>query len=161
MTADFSQFTHELVERYFRTSLFYGMYPSMFTNLTHTVMYFDDPNLYERDRDLFIFYIPLIRTLGEAGWEPITYAVSSELNVYVERYGTGEFLYITTRNETEEAITYELSIDAEPLGLPLETNIIFENLLSGDTFTATPDGANLTFTDTLEPDEVRMFHPSY
>ena len=66
-----------------------GLYPSMFSANSFSGRYWETPVLYERDRPLFKRYIPLIRRLNTAGWQPITYATSSDASVYVERYGSG------------------------------------------------------------------------
>ena len=159
MNTDFNQFTHEMVESYFRTTLFYGVYPSMFSHNASEDRYWDDPALYDRDRDLFVFYVPLIRTLGEAGWEPVTGATSSDAEVYVERYGGGETLHVTTRNVAGEERTYVLTLSAAEVGLTPGTDVTFEDLLTGTTVTAAAGGDTLTLTDTLAPQGVRMFHP--
>ena len=159
MNTDFNLFTHEMVESYFRTTLFYGVYPSMFSHNASEDRYWDDPTLYERDRDLFVFYVPLIRTLGEAGWEPVTWVTSSDGEVYVERYGSGESLYVTTRSTAEEERTYVLTLTAGELGLTPGADVTFEDMLTGTTVVAAAAGATLTLSDTLAPQDVRMLHP--
>jgi hypothetical protein len=159
MNTDFGQFTHDLVERYFRTCLFYGVYPSMFSHNASEDRYWDDPALVDRDRDLFIFYVPLIRALGEAGWEPMTWALSSDPDVYVERYGSGAGLYVTTRNVSEGEKTYVLDLTAAELGLSAAADMDFEDMLTGQILTATSDGETLTLSDTLAAGDVRMLHP--
>jgi hypothetical protein len=157
MNTDFSQFTHEMVERYFQVALFYGIYPSMFSHNASEDRYWDDPALVERDRDLFIQYIPLIRSLGQAGWEPVTHATSSDAEVYVERFGDGPSFFLTVRNTAAEQRTANLVIEAEPLSLSGTTDLDFVDSLTGATVAATADGTHLTLADTLLPEQVRMW----
>ncbi len=119
MNTWFESFGYELVERYFQTALFYGVYPSMFSHNASEDRYWDDPALYERDRPLFKRYIPLIRTINTVGWRPLTYARTTDERVYVERFGAWPELYFTVRNTSEdEVIQLELVLDSERLGLP-------------------------------------------
>lgn len=155
---DFKGFTHDFVEKYFQISLFYGLYPGIVANNGLSVIYFKKPELYERDRDLFKKYIPLIRALGKAGWEPVTYIRSSEAGVYVERYGQGKSLYITARNVNELPLDYELQIEAEKLGLFSVRDAMFKDLISGITFKATVNGSHIKIQDTLESGGVRIFY---
>ncbi|HIE48407.1 TPA: hypothetical protein EYP84_05915, partial [Candidatus Bipolaricaulota bacterium] len=85
MNTNYAQLTHEFVERYMKRCLFYAIFPSMFDEAADSV----DPywasarKWYNRDRDLFKRYIPLIQALAKAGWEPITHAWTSDEKVYV------------------------------------------------------------------------------
>jgi len=157
MNTDFSVFDHAMVERYFQTELFYGVYPSMFSHNASEDCYWEDPALVERDRDLFVKYVPLIRGIGTAGWEPITFARSSDPDVYVERWGSGDTLQFTVRNVATEARSYELTIEAAAVGLPAGAPAAFDEPISGTSFMAASSGANLVLGDTLPPDGVRLF----
>jgi hypothetical protein len=157
MNTDFSAFTHDLVESYFKTSLFYGVYPGMFSYNASENAYWDDAALVERDRDLFKRYIPLIKILGSAGWQPVTFARSSDPAIYVERYGHATALCLTTRNDSTQAVSYTLSLDAGSLGLSTTAPVSFTDRISGTSFPATINGTTLTLTDTLQAGDVRMF----
>jgi hypothetical protein len=87
MNTVFEEFPPELVERYMKRSLAYGMFPGFFSHNASEGHYFKRPELYERDRPLFRKYIPLCRRVAEAGWQPITLADSDDPQVYVERFG--------------------------------------------------------------------------
>ena len=76
MNTDFEQFSHELVEKYMKRSLAYGMFPGFFSHNASQGHYFTRPELYDRDRPLFKKYVPLCKRVAEAGWEPITRARS-------------------------------------------------------------------------------------
>jgi hypothetical protein len=86
--------------------LAYGMFPGFFSHNASEGHYFSQPRLYNRDRDLFKKYVPLCKTVAEAGWQPITRAQSNDPKVYVERFGEK---YLTVFNDsgrqTEVAIT--------------------------------------------------------
>ena len=85
--SDFAKFDRSMIERFMQRVAFYAFYPSFFSADAASNPYWADKALYERDRDLFRRYVPLIRELGEAGWEPVTLARSSNRRVFVERYG--------------------------------------------------------------------------
>jgi hypothetical protein len=64
------------------------MFPGYFSADASTGHYFTRPELYNRDRPLFKKYIPLCKRVAEAGWEPVTGALSDNASVIVERFGT-------------------------------------------------------------------------
>ena len=70
--------------------------------------YWENPDLYDRDRDLFKKYVPLVCEVAEAGWEPVTFARSSNRNVFVERFGRR---YLTLCNDTAEAQKTRVTIE--------------------------------------------------
>lgn len=119
MNTDFDKLTHELVERYFRICLFYGFYPSMFSHNAADDPYWRDPTLYNRDRDLFKRYVPLIRRLNMAGWQPVTYAYASDGNVRIERFGTWPNLHFTLRNASESVRDVNITVHADDVEMPV------------------------------------------
>jgi hypothetical protein len=133
MNTNFDNLTHGLVERYFQVALFYGFYPSMFSHNAADNPYWDNPSLYNRDRDLFKRYIPLIRRLNVAGWQPIPYARTDNPAIYVERFGGRPNLYFTLRNTSNESVPVTVTLMADALGiaqppltatlLPVETQV--------------------------------------
>ena len=106
MNTDFTAFSHELVEKYMKRCLAYGMFPGFFSQNASEGHYFSQPRLYNRDRDLFKKYVPLCKTVAEAGWQPVTCARSDNPKVYLERFGEK---YLTVFNDsgrqTEAVIT--------------------------------------------------------
>jgi hypothetical protein len=108
MNTRFEEFSHELVEKYMKRCLAYGMFPGFFSHNASQGHYFTRPELYERDRDLFKKYVPLCRMVAEAGFEPITNARSSDRQVYVERFGTR---YLTVFNDSSQSRTVTITID--------------------------------------------------
>jgi hypothetical protein len=89
MNTDFDTFNHDMVEKYMKRCLFYGIFPSMFSHNAADSPYWENPAWYNRDRDLFRRYIPLIRNVALRGWQPVTDAISSRPDVWVERFGGG------------------------------------------------------------------------
>ena len=101
MNTDFNKFTYELVEKYMKRSLAYGMFPGFFSpEASQRSHYFKRPDFYNRDRPLFKKYVPLCKLVAEAGWEPIPWARSSDEHVYVERFGKR---YLTVYNDSPMA----------------------------------------------------------
>ena len=97
MNTDFAKFSHEMVEKYMKRALAYGMFPGFFSANASEGHYFTQPKLYNRDRDLFKKYVPLCKRVAEAGWRPVTRATSGDAKVYVERFGGG---YLTVFNDS-------------------------------------------------------------
>jgi hypothetical protein len=113
MNTDFEKFPHELVEKYMKRSLAYGMFPGFFSHNASEGHYFTRPELYERDRPLFKKYVPLCKLVAEAGWEPVTQARSSDERVHVERFGNKEKRYFTVFNDSPERRTVTITLDGE------------------------------------------------
>ena len=114
MNTDFDRFGNDLVEKYMKRSLAYGMFPGFFSPNASGGHYFTRPELYNRDRPLFKKYVPLCRRLSEAGWEPITRARCDTPSVYVERFGDQ---YLTVFNDSLREVTAEIVFD-EKLNIP-------------------------------------------
>ena len=110
MNSRFEEFSHELVEKYMKRSIAYGMFPGFFSHNASQGHYFSRPELYERDRILFRKYIPLCKLVAEAGWEPITLAHSSDRQVYVERFGDRLF---TVFNDSPERRTVSIELELD------------------------------------------------
>jgi len=87
MNTDFSTFPYEASEKFMKRALAYGMFPGYFSADASSGHYFTRPELYNRDRPLFKKYVPLCKQVAEAGWEPLTGAVSDNKAVIVERFG--------------------------------------------------------------------------
>jgi len=108
MNTRFEEFSHQLVERYMKRALAYGMFPGFFSHNASQGHYFTRPELYDRDRPLFKRYVPLCKRVAEAGWEPITLARSSDPKVRVERFGDR---ILTVFNDSPEPRTPTLTLD--------------------------------------------------
>jgi len=110
MNTDFERFSHELVERYMKRCLAYGMFPGFFSHNASEGHYFTRPQLYERDRDLFRKYVPLCKAVAEAGWEPITGARSNRKTVYIERFGR-QYLTVFNDGSQQQEVTLTTEMD--------------------------------------------------
>ncbi|MBN2474220.1 MAG: hypothetical protein JXB62_06415 [Pirellulales bacterium] len=117
MNTRFEDFSHELVERYMKRALAYGMFPGFFSHNASQGHYFTRPELYDRDRPLFQKYVPLCKRVAEAGWQPITRARSSDEHVYVERFGRA---YLTLLNDSLQRRTTTIRVEAETPALSRE-----------------------------------------
>jgi len=100
MNTHYDDFGPELVDRYMQRCLFYGMFPGFFSENASTNPYFGNSKWYNRDRSLFKKYLPVIKQVAEAGWEPITLATSSDPDVWIERFGVAPAtgLFFTVMN---------------------------------------------------------------
>jgi hypothetical protein len=119
MNTDFNAFTSDRVEKYFQRSLFYGIFPSMFSHNAADNPYWQNPTWYNRDRPLFKKYVPLIKQVAEAGWQPVTDARCDNPSLYVERFGpdAGGTLYFTVMNQSPQPQTGVVTLDAAALKL--------------------------------------------
>ena len=150
MNSDYDKFTTSYVEKYFQRSLFYGVFPSMFSANAADHPYWEMPRWYNRDRNLFKKYIPVIKRLSAAGWEVIPHARASASDVYVERYGSRLF---TLLNDGKQARDVTLTIDLRALNLT-NAAIHATNLLSNTELAAKRSGSELVITAHLNPAEV-------
>ncbi len=152
MNTDYNAFTPELVERYFQRSLFYGMFPSMFSHNAAENPYWQNPKGYNRDRPLFQKYQPLIKRVAEAGWQPVTHAHCDNPQIWVERFGPdGQGrIYFTLFNDSSTAQKGFVWPDNKVLHL--ESNITATELVSGIEVVAKPRGWEME----LRPQEARV-----
>jgi hypothetical protein len=114
MNTDYDRFGTNEVERYFQRSLFYGMFPSMFSHNAADNPYWRNPAWYNRDRPLFKKYIPLIRRVAEAGWQPVTGARSDNPRLWLERFGPDAqgAVYLTVLNTDTTAQSGVLRVES-------------------------------------------------
>jgi hypothetical protein len=156
MNTRFDPFTSDLVEKYFQRSLFYGIYPSMFSHNASSDPYWKNPKWYNRDRYLFRKYIPLVRRVAEAGWEPVTHAVTDTPHVWLERFGPDEegAVYLTVLNDSPETLAAAIRVETEALGIDRAESV--KDLVTGETIEGQPSGARLELTAPLEPEQVRV-----
>lgn len=123
----YGDMTQEEQARYVKRCLFYGFYPSN-QAAPSGGWYWAFPPVVERHRDIFAEYVPLIKQVAEAGWEPLTLASSDNKDVWIERFGSGERVYLTVFNPTETHKTAVVTLD-ERLGATRKTRVL--NLATG------------------------------
>jgi len=141
------------VERYFQRALFYGMYPSMFSPVASSEdAYWLAPRWYNRDRALHRKYQPIVRRVGEAGWQPITLARTEAPGILLERFGpnaAGE-TFITVFNDGTQEQAARVRVDARQIGVEPRAA---EELVSGGAIALTPaDGGVVEFEVSLQPE---------
>lgn len=125
----------EVMEKYFQRSLFYGMLPSMFSHNAAEKIYWSSPDLYNRDRYLFKRYMPLIKRVAEAGWEPITHGMTENPAVYVERFGPDKKgdIFFTLLNDSFDEQHASLTIAADELNIAADENVrSVEDMVAGE-----------------------------
>jgi hypothetical protein len=108
------------IERYFQHSLFYGIFPSMFhAPEAGSPWYWGTPAYYDRDRPLFRKYVPLIRRLDKAGWEPVPWATVEPKTVRLERFGRAAAgnLAFTLHNTSGSDANVRITLQLAGLGI--------------------------------------------
>ncbi len=156
MNTNYDKFTPDLVEKYFQRSLFYGFFPSMFSHNASENPYWRTPHWYNRDRHLFKRYIPIIKMVAEAGWEPVTHAISDNPEVYIERFGPDSEgnIYFTLLNDSSEARQAKITIMAKQLGIADMNKI--QVLLSEENLNVISNEGQIEIAISMEPEQVRL-----
>ncbi len=155
--ADYNASSSEVIEDYMKQCLFYAIFP------------FNNGN-WTRDQSLYTSYLPVVKRLSMAGWEPITYAYPSvQTNsspFRIERYGSfgnaygiktqkNEF-YLTTRNmDREKPFTTKVVVDGAALGLPAD--ILVYDLMTGQYLETRWDDNLMSFNVSLGPRDTKAF----
>lgn len=137
----YDTFTPEMIERYFKRSIFYACFPGFFSHNAADAPYWQNPVLYNRDRPLFLKYIPLCKQISAAGWEPITHARTHDESVWIERYGYADQgnLHFTVFNAATAERQVTVTLDLEALGLA-EAPATVRELVRGEDLQMTPAG---------------------
>jgi hypothetical protein len=150
--------THSEMERYRNDQMFYGMFPSRGWYNEDGDRYWRDSTMYERDRDLFKKYIPIIKNISAAGWEPIPYATCDNPNIRFERYGSiAEGLYHTVSNSGSEAGSGALTIDLSKLGFD-GTHVGVRELVTDTAYMKGVHDGKLSLAITsLNPHDTRVY----
>ncbi|MGC8832606.1 MAG: hypothetical protein ACP5R4_01015 [Armatimonadota bacterium] len=157
MNTNYDRMTPSYVEDYFRRCLFYGVFPSMFSHNAAENPYWQNPKWYNRDRPLFKRYIPIIKRIAEAGWEPITGFKANDGRVLLERFGPGEdkHLYLTAMNTSSERVKTTVSASKQEIGGVEITSV--ENLLDTGYIKLLSSGEHVMAELTLEAGEIAAF----
>ena len=154
MNTDYDNFPPQFVEKYFLRSLFWGMFPSMFSPTASSYKaYWRTPAYYNRDRHLFKKYQPTIKRVAEAGWDPITHARADAEGLLVERFGPADdgSVYFTVFNDSAQELSATITVDAQALRLP--ATLSARELLTGrDLPLRQKAPGKVAFTVTLKPE---------
>jgi len=150
MNTNYETFTPDFVEKYFQRSLFYGIWPGMFSHNAADKPYWQNPSWYNRDRPLFKKYIPLVRSVATAGWQPVTEATCNNGGIFIERFGpdAGGAVYFTFLNDTAQPQEGMATINAA--ALRLDGTLAAQEMISGQAVTLS--GAR--FPVVLQPQQV-------
>ncbi len=136
--------------RYFEEALFYGFHPSFFSENASDDPYWNSPFHYNIGRPFFKKYVPVIREVASAGWQPVTLARVSPATLGLERFGNGEGpIYFTLRNFSNAGPTeFQVTLDLNTLGW---SRADLTRLIENQPVTASLDGATLTWRGHIEP----------
>jgi hypothetical protein len=104
-------------EIYFEKMLAYGFFPSFFSVDASDDPYWQDLKKIENGRPFFIKYIPVIKMIASAGWEPVTFAYVNSEAIRIERFGHEGKLFFTVRNNGNQDISCIMSLDLKGLGI--------------------------------------------
>jgi hypothetical protein len=141
------------VEEYFSHCTAYAFYPGFFDAPAKVggkwkeVFYWGTKEFYNRDRPLFMKYIPVIREISKAGWEPIPYARCRQKSIRIERYGRIEPskpTYLTLYNAGLRARTIRVVLGSELLRAAGRSKPRIVDLLSPKTHIAIGSAGILT-----------------
>jgi hypothetical protein len=103
------------IKEFVNKCLAYGIYASTTTDYANTITYEDKPE-YRRDKPVLDWYVPLVRTLAAAGWEPVRHATIAGEQVFGERFGAGDTVYFTLYNDSDAPQAGTLKVDLAALG---------------------------------------------
>lgn len=130
---------------YMHACLPYAAEPSLFMIFSNTdpsfyYNFWERPDWYNRYRPIFVEYLPLVKRLALAGWEPVTHARATDPNIVVERFGTRD-LHLVAYNPAREGEPATFDLDIEPGQLSNTINAV--NLVEGTAIPASrrPDGS--------------------
>jgi hypothetical protein len=126
------------------------MFPGMFSHNAADDPYWQNPKWYNRDRPLFKKYLPIIKRVAQAGWQPVTAAECAGAHLLLERFGPDPSgsTYITVFNDTTQSQSGLLRADASTGTLPSLSKGV--ELLSGERI-------SLPCQARLAPQEVKVF----
>ena len=158
LNTDFSKVSSAGMEAYIRLCAFYGIYPSAFSADSSTGNYFEQPGLYERDRALFKKYVPIIRALSLAGWQPVTDATTDTTNVGIEAYGSDSSSarrYFTLRNFQSSSVIVNVAFNFSKWAGSNSQAFWLTNLFDGGILIV--DSGSNSVRLTLQPYECRAY----
>jgi hypothetical protein len=157
---DFTKVSQAEMESYIRLCAVYAIYPSAFSADAASNNYFEQPALYERDRALFKKYVPIIRALSLAGWQPVTDATADNASVEIEAYGTNAITgshYLTVRNFSSQLVTANVTFDTNKWAFPNAQWLRLTNLFDGGSFTINLGAGSNSLVLTLQSKQCTVY----
>ena len=104
-------------EIYFEKMMAYGFFPSFFSVDASGDPYWQDKQKIENGRPFFKKYIPIIKQIAEAGWEPVTAASADSQSVRIERFGHTNNIFFTARNNGNQDVSCIVVLNLPELGI--------------------------------------------
>lgn len=160
LNTDFTKVSSAEMEAYMRLCAVYAIYPSAFSADASSNNYFEQPALYERDRALFKKYIPIVRSLSVAGWQPVTDATVDNTNLGIEAYGTNNPAgprYLTVRNFSGQSLSATVAFDSGKWANSGAQWLRLTNLFDGGSVTIDLAAGSNSVALTLQPWECRAY----
>src|SRR6185503_19931682 len=98
-------------------------------------------------RELSRKYVPAMKTLGSAGWQPVPYAVADKAGVDIERYGSGDTLHLAVHSLVKGGPSGALTVAIEAPALWAEgaTALRAQDLVTGESVVVTVAAGRWTF----------------
>ncbi len=157
----FSQLPPDYHVSYFHRSALWCIFPSYFNgdyfeNGKWVIgRFFDKPEIYEPVRPLYKQFIPILRRMYAAGWQPVTVARAEPASLRVERYGGGQGreALLALYNPGKEPVTATLTVPLKQLGLQATGAT---GLVSATELPATAQGDTLTIKVPLAADRCEV-----
>lgn len=113
----FTKYPYAGYQIYFEKLLGYGFFPSFFSVDASSNPYWQNKQKIENGRPFFKKYIPIIKKIADAGWQPVTFAREGSPFLRIERFGDSSNLFFTVRNKGTKTISTNLVIDSHDLGI--------------------------------------------
>ncbi len=104
-------------EIYFEKMMAYGFFPSFFSVDASSDPYWQDKQKVENGRPFFKKYIPIIKQISAAGWEPVTAASTKSPSVRIERFGHTNNIFFTVRNNGNQDVSCAVTLNLTELGI--------------------------------------------
>lgn len=113
----FTKYPYRGYQVYFEKLMAYGFFPSFFSVDASSDPYWKDKEKIEHGRPFFKKYIPIIKKIANAGWQPVTFARADSPSLRIERFGDSANLFFTVRNNGTRPISAHLIFDLKDLGI--------------------------------------------
>ncbi|MCX7597324.1 MAG: hypothetical protein N2512_00430 [Armatimonadetes bacterium] len=132
-------------EKFFCYATAYGLFPSIgrFTD-----------EAYEKFGDLQHRYVPIVKHLFRAGWEPVTWAEADAPAVRVHRFGTSLPMYFTVLNPQPAPKMVKFSVDAGRLGIKQSVRVV--EMVTSSSLPLEKKGGRLTTQVAVGPEDVAV-----
>ena len=137
----FTKYPYHGYQVYFEKLMAYGFFPSFFSVDASSDPYWQDKEKIEHGRPFFKKYIPVIKKIAAAGWQPVTRARSDDPLLRVERFGNGKTLFFTVHNNGKQDLKSVVTFELSELGI--SGNFSLLELVSGTTFKAEGNKLNV------------------